>query len=95
MPKKKPIKAVALTYERQKDDAPRVGAKGQGRIAEKIIEIAKQHNLPIKDDPDLIEVLSSLDIDQQIPAELYVAVAELLAFIYSLNSEKGRNESRD
>jgi len=78
-------KAVALKYDKQKSDAPRVAAKGQGLIAEKIIELAKKHDIPIKDDPDLIEVLSSLEINEEIPSEIYVAVAELLAFVYSAN----------
>ncbi len=88
MEKKYIPKAVALKYDRKKDDAPRVTAKGKGKIAEKIIELAKKHNIPIKDDPDLIEVLSSLDINQEIPSEIYVAVAELLAFVYSMNSKR-------
>ncbi|MFA5906447.1 MAG: EscU/YscU/HrcU family type III secretion system export apparatus switch protein [Desulfobacula sp.] len=88
MEKKYIPRAVALKYERKKDDAPRVVAKGKGRVAEKIIELAKIHNIPIKDDPDLIEVLSSLDINQEIPSEIYVAVAELLAFVYSMNSKR-------
>ncbi len=81
-------KAVALVYDRDKQDAPRVAAKGQGRIAEKIIELAREHDIPIKDDPDLVEVLSSLEINQEIPSEIYVAVAELLAFVYSMNAKK-------
>lgn len=81
-------KAVALTYDGLKDEAPRVKAKGEGVIAEKIIDVARKHGVPVKDDPDLIEVLSKLDIDEQIPPEIYVAVAELLAFVYSLNSKK-------
>lgn len=86
-PKEKHIKkAVALKYDREKDDAPRVKAKGQGLVAEKIIELAKEHGVPVHDDPDLVEVLASLDIDEDIPSEIYVAVAELLAFVYSANS---------
>ena len=79
-------KAVALKYDRENDDAPRVKAKGQGLVAEKIIELAKEHGVPVHDDPDLVEVLASLDIDEDIPSEIYVAVAELLAFVYSANS---------
>lgn len=86
MPKKNIKKAVALTYDKQKDDAPRIVAKGQGQVAENIIELAKKHDIPIKDDPDLIEVLSSLEINEEIPSEIYVAVAELLAFVYSANA---------
>lgn len=81
-------KAVALRYNQELEDAPKVVAKGQGKIAEKIIELALAHDIPIKDDPDLIEVLSSLELDEEIPSEIYVAVAELLAFIYSANADK-------
>ncbi len=88
MEKEYPKKAVALRYDRQKEDAPKVVAKGQGKIAEKIIELALKHDIPIKDDPDLIEVLSSLEIDEEIPSEIYVAVAELLAFVYSANAKR-------
>ena len=82
-------KAVALRYKTGDDNAPRVTAKGTGLIAEKIIEMARKHGIPIKDDPDLIEVLSRLDLNQEIPPELYVVVAELLAFVYRLNGKKG------
>ncbi len=86
--KKEIKKAVALRYDREQDDAPTVTAKGQGKVAENIIELAREHGIPIKDDPDLVEVLASLEIDQEIPPEIYVAVAELLAFVYSANSER-------
>ena len=88
MDKKQLKKAVALQYDREKDSAPKVTAKGQGKVAQKIIELAQKHDIPIKDDPDLIEVLSSLEIDEEIPSEIYVAVAELLAFVYSMNSKR-------
>lgn len=81
-------KAVALKYDREKSDAPKVAAKGRGKVAEKIIELAKKFDIPIKDDPDLVEVLSSLEIDEEIPPEIYGAVAELLAFVYSINSNR-------
>ena len=79
------MKAVALKYRPKIDDAPKVIAKGQGKVAEKIIEIAKEHQIHIHNDPDLIEVLSQLDIKEEIPPDLYIVVAELLAFVYSLN----------
>ena len=77
--------AAALKYDTRKDAAPKVIAKGQGTIAEKIIELAKKNNVPIKSDPGLVHILSKLDIDEQIPLELYKAVAEVLAFVYSAN----------
>ena len=82
-------KAVALKYKRGQDNAPKVTAKGTGLVAEKIIDIARKQGIPVKDDPDLVEVLSRLDLDEEIPPELYVIVAELLAFVYRLNRKKG------
>ena len=81
-------RAAALRYQSKSDNAPKIIAKGKGKVAEKIIEIAKEHNIYIHDDPDLIEVLYQLDLNEDIPSELYVVVAELLAFVYSLNSGK-------
>lgn len=87
--KKDRKKAAALMYDAKKDSAPKVVAKGSGRIAERIIEIARHHNIPIKNDPELVEVLSSLDLYQDIPPELYRAVAEILVFLYRIS----KNES--
>ncbi|NTW16852.1 MAG: flagellar biosynthesis protein FlhB, partial [Syntrophaceae bacterium] len=66
-------------------------AKGRGVIAEKIISLARKNGIPIKEDPGLVQILSTLDIDEQIPPVLYKAVAEILAFVYGLN-EKRRGE---
>ncbi|NPA51660.1 MAG: type III secretion system protein [Aquificae bacterium] len=81
-------KAVALNYEKNKDLAPKVKAKGEGLIAEKIIQIAHQNNIPIKEDKELIQILSSIPLDQEIPPELYKAVAEIFAYIYSISKKK-------
>jgi flagellar biosynthesis protein len=78
-------KAVALRYDKDKDHAPKVIAKGKGEIAEKIIEIAKAHNLPLYEDKNLVQILEALELETEIPPELYRAVAEVLAFIYRLN----------
>jgi flagellar biosynthesis protein len=78
--------AAALKYDSEKDAAPKIIAKGRGAIAEKIIELAKRNNIPVKSDPGLVQILSKLDIDEQIPVELYRAVAEILAFVYSANN---------
>ena len=80
-------KAVALKYNGEKDRAPRIMAKGRGNIAEKIIDIAKEHNVPLYEDQNLIQVLEALDLETEIPPELYRAVAEVLAFIYRLNGK--------
>ncbi len=80
-------KAAALRYKPDKDAAPKVVAKGSGAIAEKILAIAKEHNIPLKDDPQLVEVLSALDLYQEIPPDLYKAVAEVLAFVYKMTKK--------
>jgi flagellar biosynthesis protein len=77
-------KAAALQYQHRVDSAPVMVAKGRGIIAERIIEIARKHNIPLRSDPTLIEVLSQLDLDQEIPSELYRAVAEVLAYVYKM-----------
>lgn len=85
--KPKSKKAVALTYRPEKDAAPIVTASGKGKVAEQIIETARQYGIPVQDDPDLVEVLSKLDIEAEIPPSIYVVVAELLAFVYSVNGQ--------
>ncbi|OCC15550.1 Flagellar biosynthesis protein FlhB [Dissulfuribacter thermophilus] len=81
-------KAVALKYDPSIDKAPKVVAKGAGKIAEQILEIAQRSGVPIREDSDLVEVLSHLDIHQEIPPETYIVVAEILAWVYRLNAEK-------
>ncbi|MBD8497045.1 EscU/YscU/HrcU family type III secretion system export apparatus switch protein [Paenibacillus arenosi] len=75
-------KAVALSYEPGQATAPVVVAKGQGLLAERIVATAVENGVPIQEDASLVEVLSKLDLDQQIPAELYQLVAEVLTFVY-------------
>ena len=77
-------KAVALGYNRSQDNAPKVLASGAGEIANKIISLAKEHDIPIKEDPDLIEILSKVEVDQEIPPNLYKAVAEIVSFLYKI-----------
>lgn len=79
------LKAVALRYLRRQDAAPRVVAKGRGWLAERILQLAREHNVPVHRDSDLVEVLIKLDVGQTIPAELYKVVAEVLAYIYLVN----------
>jgi len=78
-------KAVALKYEPGKDGAPRVTAKGRGRVADRIIELAREGGVPLSEDPDLVGALIQLDFDEEIPPDLYRVVAEVLAFAYRLN----------
>ncbi len=75
-------RAVALRYDPVREDAPRVVASGQGHIAEQIVRIALDHGVTIRQDADLVEILSKLDIDALIPVEAFAAVAEILSYIY-------------
>ncbi|MFA6195507.1 MAG: EscU/YscU/HrcU family type III secretion system export apparatus switch protein [Sulfurimonas sp.] len=81
-------KAAALRYDKEKENAPRVIAKGQGNTAENIIKIAELHNLPIRKDEDLIELLSKVELDKEVPEALYKAVAEIFSFIYKVTNKK-------
>lgn len=78
-------KAAAVRYDYGKDNAPRVVAKGRGKIAEKIVALAKAHEVPLVEDDNLVQMLEALDVDTRIPPELYQAVAEVLVFVYGLN----------
>ena len=80
--------AVALRYERERDRAPKLVAKGQGYLAEKILELARHHHIPVREDKNLLQILSRLDLNQEIPAQVYKAVAEILAFIYRLSNRQ-------
>jgi len=80
--------AVALRYEPKRDRAPKLVAKGQGYLAEKILEFARQHHIHVREDKNLLQILSRLDLNQEIPAEVYKAVAEILAFIYRLSNRQ-------
>jgi flagellar biosynthesis protein len=77
--------AVALRYQAGSMEAPTVIAKGKGYVAENILKTAMENRIPIQEDPSLVEVLGKLDIQQQIPPELYQVVAEILAFVYRLD----------
>ena len=78
---KKPAVAVALDYEIGTREAPRVVAKGRGVIAEKIIEVAREHGVIVDANPMLAEALSGVPLDDSIPHELYQAVAEVIGFV--------------
>jgi len=80
-------KAAALRYNDKKEKAPRVVAKGEGEAAKNIIKIAELNNLPIKKDEDLIELLSKVELDREVPEALYKAVAEVFSFIYKTTNK--------
>ena len=68
-------------------------ALGRGLLAERLIEEARQHGIPIRENPDLVQILLELDLGQEIPPDLYQAVAEILIFVYRLNEDWKRNHS--
>ena len=90
MSEQTPTLAVALHYDGE--TAPRVTAKGAGDVAEQILAIAREHNVPLQDNPELVKLLSKIELGDQIPEALYVAVAEVIAFAYML---KGKVPKRD
>lgn len=85
---KKEKRFIAAALEYQPDQgAPRLTARGEGDQAARIIALAREHHIPIKEDPDLITILAQLDLGAEIPEELYALAAEILAFIYTLNND--------
>ncbi len=89
---KKRTQAVALAYSPTMKEAPTVIATGKGLIADKIIEKARENNVPIQEDPSLVQMLGQLNINESIPEELYQAVAEVFAFIYRIEKNVYKNK---
>lgn len=84
---KKAENVVALRYHENEDNAPKLVAKGKGEVARKIKELAQKNGIPIYRDDDLVNLLSQIEIDREIPPELYSAIAEILSWIYRANSD--------
>lgn len=87
--------AVALHYRPERERAPRVVAKGGGETAAKILALAREHGVPLQQDPALAAALSRLDLNQEIPRELYVAVAEVLRFVWGLERDVASGPPRN
>ena len=85
---KPPRIAVALEYDGQ--GAPRVTAKGRGELAERIVETGREHNVTVEQNAVLAQALSAVELDDEIPEELYRATAQVIAFVLSLRGEVGR-----
>ena len=81
------ISATALGYDPDRDNAPVVIASGRGKIAEAILTAARENNIPIHPDPILAETLSRVNVNQAIPPELYIVVAEIFAYIYRIQTQ--------
>ena len=88
------IEVVALRHDRRGPHAPRVVAKGRGETANRVLELARAHGIPVREDRDLLELLAALDVGDSIPTELFAAVAEVLAYLYRLNGDPSADESR-
>lgn len=87
----KPLKAIALSYN-EKNTAPKVIAKGSGYLADKIVSSAKQNSVPIYQNKTLAGMLMAVDIDREIPPDLYQAVAEILAYVYRVDQRLGKRQ---
>ena len=83
--------AVALKYDKDTDDAPKVVAKGYGQVAENIVKKGKEEGVDSVGNEALATELVKLEINDEIPEELYTAVAEILSYVYRLDSERSRN----
>ena len=80
--------AVALGYDSKQNAAPKVLAKGQGHIAQKIVQIAIDEGIEIRQDADLLQILKAVDIDEEIPVEAFAAVAEIISYVYQVNNKE-------
>jgi flagellar biosynthesis protein len=89
-PDGRPRRAAALRYDKDSNSAPQVVAAGAGLIADRIVEIAREQGLPVREDPALAEALARLELEQEIPPDLFAAVAEVLVWAYRLEKQPGR-----
>ena len=81
-------KAVALKYDMEKNSAPKVVAKGRGHVAENILEAARKGKVPVYQNKSLVNMLMALELDKEIPTELYTTVAEILAYVYRIDQRR-------
>jgi flagellar biosynthesis protein len=85
-------KVVALKYDKSKNPAPHVAAKGRGSIAARILEVAAENDIPIHTDADLVEILDKVELEQEVPLEVYAVVAEIFAYMYKMNNKLGESK---
>lgn len=88
-------RAVALKYDKHADAAPRIVAKGRGAVAEQILALAFAHDVKVREDAPLVEILEMLEVDSLIPLEAYAAVAEILTYVYRANRLAGKQGGQD
>lgn len=82
----RPTTAVALRWDGK--GAPKVSAKGRHEVADRILALAAEHAVPVREDPELTELLARVELGDEIPAELYLAVAQVIAFAYRLSGKR-------
>jgi flagellar biosynthesis protein len=82
------LKAVALRYERGRNQAPKVSAKGSGVLAERILAVARAHGIPVREDRLLVEALDALEVGQDVPPELYQVIAEILVAVHRAERDR-------
>ena len=88
MTEKAPKKAVALSYDEAVDEAPKVVASGSGLVAERIVKTAQEAGVAIQENPGLVSALAALDLGEQIPAELFPVVAEVLVWVRRVDEQQ-------
>jgi len=88
-----PQQAVALKYDMERDSAPRVVAKGRGHVAENIMAAAQKNAVPVYQNKTLVNMLMALEIDREIPPELYRTIAEVMAYVYRIDKKAKKNQS--
>ncbi|MBO6303758.1 MAG: EscU/YscU/HrcU family type III secretion system export apparatus switch protein [Selenomonadaceae bacterium] len=91
-PNKNP-EAVALRYDMERDNAPRVVAKGRGHVAENIMAVAQKNTIPVYQNKTLVNMLMALELDREIPPELYKVIAEVMAYVYRIDKKHGKNNN--
>ena len=77
--------AIAISYQPAQEQAPRLVAKGEGWVARQIVEIAEANGITVREDADLAQILSKVDIDSEIPLEAFAVIAEILSYVYAKN----------
>ena len=87
-----PQQAVALKYDMERDSAPRVVAKGRGHVAENILAAAQKNAVPVYQNKTLVNMLMALEIDREIPPELYRTIAEVMAYVYRIDKKAKKNQ---
>lgn len=87
-----PQQAVALKYDMERDSAPKVVAKGRGHVAENIMAAAQKNSIPVYQNKTLVSMLMALEIDREIPPELYRTIAEVMAYVYRIDKKAKKNQ---